>query len=374
MFDIKALMDRFDINSDQFREVAGLEPDRMEELLRGSDLSLAELRRISFAFKVSLSSLVEKNEKQVLANMLFRRGVPAGKEVDQLSIDEMTFRISHSFDLVDSTREPFWAKHFLIEEENYQTAERCAEQFRRVFFDGDFVSPLLRLPRIVVENMNVLLFVLDIKNIEGAAAYINGQPFIFLAHRFPPRMLFTLAHEVGHVLAHSTDGDGFAVMDFENDTAPLPPDQRMMEAFANAFSSTLLLPAAGVGVALKKVREIANITSDQIGDIEILFLSRIFGTSFQVAAKRCEDLKLIPIGGAASLYEFLVKEAGSPEKRAMELNLPERPDLDFPAIPPRLLSSAIEKIKSGDISVGRAATILGVSISQIMAAHAPASH
>ena len=367
-------MDRFGIDSDQFRKAVGFEPDRVEELLTGSDLSLAELRRISSAFKISLSSLVERDEKQVRANILFRRGVPAGKEVDQPSVDEMTFRISHSFDLVDTVREPFWTKYFLIEEENYQTAERCAEQFRRIFFDGDFVSPLLRLPSIVVESMNVLLFVVDIKNIEGAAAYISGQPFIFLARSFPPRMLFTLAHEVGHVLAHSIDGDSFAIMDFEDDTAQLPPDQRKMEAYANTFASTLLLPAAGVGVALKKIREVANITSDQIGDIEILFISRIFGTSFQVAAKRCEDLKLIPIGGAASLYEFLVKESGSPEKRAMELNLPPRLDVDFPTIPSRLLSSAIEKIKSGDISIGRAAAILGVSISKIMAAHAPASH
>ena len=136
----------------------------------------------------------------------------------------------------------------------------------------------------------------------------------------------------------------------------------------------MLLPAAGVGVTLKKIRELAKIEQDQIGDIELNFLSRVFGTSFEVAARRCEDLKLLPRGGARALYELIRKEYGSPEKRAQYLKLPPRPEIDFPIVPERLLISAIERIKSGAVSIGKASAMLGISISDIVSAHARVQH
>ena len=83
---------------------------------------------------------------------------------------------------------------------------------------------------------------------------------------------------------------------------------------------------------LKKLRELAYRSADaNVGDIEISYVARIYGTSFNVAARRCEDLGLLPRGGAASLYDELKQKHESPEKRADAAGVPPRTDMDFPA-------------------------------------------
>jgi Zn-dependent peptidase ImmA (M78 family) len=188
-------------------------------------------------------------------------------------------------------------------------------------------------------------------------------------------MLFTLAHEIGHLLSHQSKDGEFAILDSEGETEDVFGKRyRHRENFANAFASSLLLPRAGIGVALKKIKELIKAAPNQIGDVEISYLSRIFGVSFQVAARRCEDLGLLPPGGAFSLYNEICKIYGSPEKRADWIGLPPRPKIEFPAIPWKLLESAIDKIRSGDMSIGRASNVLNISIDRIMDLHAEPSH
>jgi Zn-dependent peptidase ImmA (M78 family) len=222
--------------------------------------------------------------------------------------------------------------------------------------------------------MQIPLFTLDTPNVDGASAFLDGQAFIFVSSRFPPRMLFTLAHELGHLIASGPSERGFAVMDPVGRTGKASRGRPVAELFADTFAGCLLLPAAGVGIALKKVRELLKVAADAIGDVELLYLSRIFGVSFQVAARRCEDLGLLPVGGAKSIYDFLRREFGSPEKRAELLHLPARPEVKFPVVSERLLRACIEKVRTGDLSLGRASMILGLSSSEIVAANAPTTH
>lgn len=375
MIDLQSLLDRFKLTPEQFVERANLSYDRVSELLSGEDASLAELRSIASAFKITLSDLISPGNKYQRINLMFRRDIPKERLVDEISIDRLTKKIENSIEILGTEGDRFlWKDYFVVHEESYEVAERCAERFREIFFGGDTVSPLLKLPEIVVRDLEVVLFVVQQTYIDGASACIDGQPFIFVSSRFPPRMLFTLAHEVGHLISHKGDPEGFATLDWPSEDDGSSQNRKSAEAFANAFASCLLLPAAGVGVTLKKIRELAKIEQDQIGDIELNFLSRVFGTSFEVAARRCEDLKLLPRGGARALYELIRKEYGSPEKRAQYLKLPPRPEIDFPIVPERLLISAIERIKSGAVSIGKASAMLGISISDIVSAHARVQH
>ena len=375
MIDLQSLLDRFKLTPEQFAERANLSYDRVSELLSGEDASLAELRSIASAFKITLSDLISPSDKYQRINLMFRRDIPKERLVDEISIDRLTKKIENSIEILGTEGDRLlWKDYFVVHEESYVVAERCAERFREIFFGGDTVSPLLKLPEIVVRDLEVVLFVVQQTYIDGASACIDGQPFVFVSSRFPPRMLFTLAHEVGHLISHKGDPGGFATLDWPSEDNDSSQNGKSAEAFANTFASCLLLPAAGVGVTLKKIRELAKIEQDQIGDIELIFLSRIFGTSFQVAARRCEDLKVLPRGGAHALYEKIRKEYGSPEKRAQDLKLPPRPEIDFPIVPERLLISAIERIKSGAISIGKASAILGISISDIVSAHARVQH
>lgn len=182
-------------------------------------------------------------------------------------------------------------------------------------------------------------------------------------------MLFTVAHELGHIVAHHVSGNNFAWFDPINLFGGIRQPRRQVERYADAFASNLLLPKAGVGIALKKIREIHQVRQDAVGDIEILYLGRLFGVSFQVAARRCEDLGLIPPGGALSLYERIRKEFGSPEKRAEQLGLPSRPEIIFPTLPRQVLEGAIRKVRAGEVSIGRASESLDVPMELIMEIH-----
>src|SRR5262249_26769155 len=156
--------------------------------------------------------------------------------------------------------------------------------------------------------------------------------------RFPPRMLFTLAHELGHLLAHLAAASDAIYADEapEDESYRGSSPRTKLERYANRFAAALLLPKQGVGVALRTIHDTFSRRSADLTDVDILYVSRIFGTSFQVTANRCEQLTLLPQGGAISLYEELKARHGNPEKRADDLGLPARERFWIPAVPQAL--------------------------------------
>lgn len=92
--------------------------------------------------------------------------------------------------------------------------------------------------------------------------------------------------------------------------------------------------------------------------------------SFEVAARRCEQLELLPEGGAISLTEVLKKDYGSPERRAESLGLPPRPAVVIPKISDNLLRPLLDRIEADEVSIGWAAERFGLSIDEIYEAHA----
>lgn len=345
-------------------------PDRMEELFNGAEATMPELRLLSELLKVSIGDLLSENPEYDNAFLLFRKIV---KKQDYFpSIDRYSSVISNTLPLLQSRKSHFdWLTKFPVVQSTLEGAETLAYRFRELFAEGDNVGPLIDLPEIVSKKMGCVLIVVNDQGAEGASAIIKGIPYIFVSPRFSGRMLFTVAHELCHLIVHHSQGEEeFVYFDEEIEIKSPKSSIREMEAFANAFASALLLPINGVGITLKKLREVFYNKGD-VGDIELLYLSRIFGVSFEVAARRCETLHLIPRGGAGSLYEKLKKEHGGPEERARELGLPEREVVAFPSVSEILLQSALEKISSGDLSIGRAAGILGLSVGSLVESNKP---
>jgi Zn-dependent peptidase ImmA (M78 family) len=283
-------------------------------------------------------------------------------------MDYSTFLLAES-----QPQPPRWIGRFTKGGTSYAEAELNATLFRKQFCDDDQLSPLYSLPKIVTHQMEILLFVVKGGRLDGASAFFAGLPFVFITERFAPRMLFTLAHELGHLLSHHDAHEDFAFVDRASETE-VKGSHATEEQYAHAFASCLLMPRSGIGVALEKIRQMNKSTGDQLGDVDILFLARIYGVSFAAAAKRCEDLGLLPRGGANSLAQYLKAEYGSPEKRAEALGLPKRAPLEFPSIPEQLLGAAISKIRAGEISVGKAAAVLGLSVAELFAANTPTVH
>ncbi|MGH6935441.1 MAG: ImmA/IrrE family metallo-endopeptidase, partial [Methylocella sp.] len=357
---------------------ANIPIERIRAISEGADPTVSELRRLADALRISVVDFASQSATERETDLLFRRAPVSGKPVPSGTISGMSRQMASSFELLlnaDHKTGPWWNSRFQHGENTFESAEHNAAIFRALFCDDDQLSPLHSLPKIVVERMGAMVFVVRTNDLDGASAYFDGVPFAFVSARFPPRMLFTLAHECGHLVAHHNPTESFAVIDETTDEeGSSNPNKTSEERYANAFASALLMPRASVGIALKKVREIAKITQDVVGDLEIGYLGRIFGVSFWAAARRCEDLELLPRGGAASLNEKLVKEYDSPEKRAEEVGLPPRQEVRFPPVPQALLASAVERVRTGELSVGRAASILGVSIGDLMAANAPTAH
>lgn len=359
---------------DRLSSATGLSVERLREIANNAEPTMAEIRRLSVSLGMTVSELLApEGDFAARASLLFRTAPVSGAEVSTESLERLSSRLANSFSVLNSRETEFfadWQRYFLPPEDTLLNAEANAAIFRREFYDDDQLSPLIRLPEIVSERVGILIFPLNTSDFDGASAYMDGVPFIFVSRRFPGRMLFTVAHEVGHLVAHHRTDASFAVVDeaAEANRSPNAPDQAR-EHYADAFASALLMPSQSVGISIKKVRELAGVTDAQVGDLEINYLARIYGVSFWAAARRCEDLELIPRGGAWALNQKISNDFKSAEKRAEAAGLPPRQNIHFAPVPKLLLTSAIQKIRAGELSVGGAAERLGVTTSDFFALH-----
>lgn len=374
MSQLTALLAKADLSSVAVK--SSIASDRLAAIAVGAEPSLGEARRIATALKLPLSALLPNAERTPTgtAELLFRGAV--NNEKTAQAAQRLATRVDASLSFernAEQSTTPWWWSSFEAGGLTADEAEQNAAAFRRVFYDDDQLGPLLSLPSIVADRMSVMMFVINANEIDGASAFLEGVPYVFVSARFKGRMLFTLAHELGHLVAHHDPGASFAVVD-EDLEGRHTGSNKGQEQYANAFASALLMPQQGFAIALKKIREFAKTTNYEVGDLEINFLARFFGVSFWAAALRCESLGIIPRGGAAALNERLSKEFGSPEKRAEKAGLPPRPEVFFPQVPSVLLRSAVNQIRKGDLSLGRAAELLELSISDIMTFNAATKH
>lgn len=354
----------------ELAQKSGVPESRIAQISEGADPYLSEVRAIASALKITLEALAPPSSADAKAAVLFRTAAQRKHAPTEISAGTLSRRMASALEMLDfSGAEPAWANHFT--DADRADPEAAARIVRNLAFQGDQLSPLVSLPQVLMERLQILLFVLNTSEFEGASAYFEGVPFVFLGARYPARMLFTCAHELGHLVAHHDPRADFAEIDAMKDIES-QRSSNQKERFAHAFASALLLPPTGVGIVLKKIREMKKIPLDSaVGDVELLYLARIYGVSFAAAARRCEDLGLLPRGGANSLDQKLKEDFESAEQRAEKLGLPPRAKIVFPLLPAALLKKAVDRIRHGELSVGRASMILGLSIGDLVAANAP---
>lgn len=355
---------------DAAAEKAGLSAERLRQVAGGAEASLGEMRRIAKALRVPLSSIVDEAPAEPI-KMLFRQTIDQRAACVASSVEVLSAQIRDALTLVDGLQKNTgWLDLFRGLDANVQGAEQFANLFRKAYGELDDSEPFLQLGRVVEEVGVYVLYCRD-SSIEGVSAIVDGYAFILLgARRFKPRMLFTIAHEVGHLVArHDRRDASYAMLDSEKDfDGFVNTPQKAEEKFADEFASALVLPRHGVLKALKAIRAQLK-AAGPLGDVEILWLSRFFGVSFEVAARRCEQLTLLPDRGARALYQRLKDDFGNPEKRAEQLGLPARENFDIDPSP-ALLQAAAQRVRAGSLSVGRAAELLNVPVSALVVANA----
>jgi Zn-dependent peptidase ImmA (M78 family) len=263
---------------------------------------------------------------------------------------------------------PKWLHEFDVRQTTYVEADRLAKQFRTLTYAHPDDEPAFNLPTVLGQLEGVVVSRILFSRYEGISLIAGNYCFIFVSPRFQGRVLFTLGHELGHIIAHHRSG-GEAIFERAGQIGTFGERSRR-EAFVDAFSSCLLLPDVGVGKALQTFRQHYRVEGRNLTDLEILLLARFYGVSFDVAARRCEDLELLPRGAGLAISQQLKKEFGSPEKRAEQLGLPARHQVVLPAISAHLAKAISQSIRRGDASIGWVTDRLGLSIGEVLAINA----
>lgn len=358
------------LTAEKAAEKAGLSLERFAQVAAGAEATLGEMRGIAKALRVPLASLVDDEPAEPI-KMLFRQ-----------TLDQRELEVSSHVEIVSAqVRDALviaqglpsntgWLDLFRGMEPQLEAAEEFAQLFRKAFAQLDDKDPFPHLPQVVHEVGVFLLYCRD-SSIEGVSAIVDRYAMMILGARgFKPRMLFTIAHELGHLVArHDKRSGSYAHFDREIDFDGIPNSpRRSEEKFADAFGSALVLPRHGVLVAIKAIREQLG-AKGPLGDIEICWLAHIFHVSFEVAARRCEQLELLPARGARAMYQKLQDDYRNPERRAAELGIPPRSEIVIDTSP-ALLRAAVTKVSAGEMSIGRAAELLNVPVSALFVANA----
>jgi Zn-dependent peptidase ImmA (M78 family) len=350
----------------------GLTVDRLRAVAAGEDASLSEMRRIASALKLPLSVLVDEAPVEPI-RLLFRQTIEQRTTALSSAVEVVSAQIQDVLALASEAEMPpntGWLDLFRGMDMSLEAVEGLANLFRRAYASLDDAEPFMTLPKVLANELGVFVLFGRDPTIEGVSAIVDGYALILVAARsFAPRTLFTLAHELGHLVArHDRRGEGYANLDVPRDVGGFRAPQKDEEKFADGFASALVLPRKGVLLALKEFRNQLG-ASGELGDIEIMALARFFGVSFEVAARRCEGLGLLPPRGARAMYQQLEAAHGNPERRAKELSLPDREAIDI-STSPSLMDAAVKLVKAGRMSVGRAAEALNVPVSALFVANA----
>jgi Zn-dependent peptidase ImmA (M78 family) len=224
-------------------------------------------------------------------------------------------------------------------------AERLADLIRTRLDLGPGL-PATSLRELLEERLAVKTFVLRVGGaLSGASIYHEraGGCALVIAKTIP-HMLFTLAHELAHLLVHRETP--IVDQDFSTRTPK--------EKFANAFAAALLLPRSGVQEVFSSVYR----SRSDLTDLDIIHMARHFGVSFEAILRRLQNLRLIARGGARTLLDAYKGSGTGPVRRAAEAGLRPQRSSWWDPLPERYVFLALRAYRRQEISLGRLAEFL----------------
>src|SRR5882672_9896668 len=200
-------------------------------------------------------------------------------------------------------------------------------------------APIRDLRVRLEDTFAIRVYVLSQRGRLSAGAFhhpaIGGS--VLLSERSIPRMRFTLARALGHLLASREE----AMVDLQEAKKKAP-----IETFSSAFAAALLMPGRGLRERFGAVHSEA----DEVSDIAILFLARTFGVTLKALRVRLEGLKRI---------DEAVRQAGAgvrQESSPVQQELPDQPRWEM--LPERYVFLAMRAYRKELISRARLAECL----------------
>lgn len=259
------------------------------------------------------------------------------------------------FDIRGMTQSPF------VSTPGYDSAEdarRKAEEVRSHLRLG--IGPVGDVD-VVCELLGITVFRHGLgsdlrRTVSGAFLDHRGVGFSVLVNldMTPGRRRFTVAHELGHALFHSSSDNRYSVS-----TAKKNPRER----FADAFAGEFLMPTEG----MRRFMEEQSVGPRLSDATEVVHLQRYFGVSYATALLRCLKAGLIK---PAQYQEFsharplvLARALGYEIAEEEYEQRPERWRIErFPLRFRRLIRQAV---RADVVSAMTAANLTGLSIDEI---------
>lgn len=286
---IRDLRERAEMQSQQLAAKVGIDPSAMSNIERGKrSVKTDELARIADALGVSPLAILSPD------SLLARMPVAARVQVAQLSDGSAVKRLTALAELNEVLSEGGMPPtHKLTDVPPadtvrwLETAIELADWARqRLEVDAPSPDRFSNLAEAIENRLGIDVMVESYSREDFAGASITDWtfPFILVNEDQPTtRALFTLAHELGHVLSK-----GGAILTLDANLTALTNWER----FANAFAANFLMPEAHVNAIVKK-------QGREVGSLATMLVE--FGVSFESLVYRLHNLALINAAGRDQL-------------------------------------------------------------------------
>jgi len=292
--------------------------------------------------------LVERNSTDSIASAIHKLSSEDLLNADETSRLAALFafceRVTH---WTDSAR-PDLAMHASVSD----AVERC--QFALALSTE---TSALDLPDRLESRLNIFTWRLPLAATTGGYFISKRRIHIVVANHVGISPWMCCARQMGRILSTNVchNVSSFEASRFDNTS-----ERRTLRSSANMFAMELLAPPAAFIAAVTAIRRAHSVDlAEPVGDIDLLWLSRVFGVSFFVAGKRAEQLGLLPRGASVALTDMLCEKHGGPELRAKTLGLPPRPDDRFPNVPRSVMTLITQGLISGDMTKRDASLLFG---------------
>ena len=325
----------------------------LEQDLR--NIKTSELSHIAASLGVSQLAIIEPESLPASLPIAARQHNQAG--VNDLAVDRITALAELDWVLDDgTTRSQPKIAHAPQQESSLSwlsnaqaLADWTIQQFRSAF---DNYSTLPVLATAIETCLGVDVMVEDLDDVTPLGLSITDHRFPFIlinANQPTHRALFTLAHELGHVL----NGDGEIQID--NDLKPLTEVERS----ANAFAAIFLMPEARIKALIKKHERTAEALAHMLIS---------FGVSYESLVYRLHNLRIINAHGRDQLKRIgwtgLISTLD--DKNLARSLLSSRGSRSERRPPTLLASRCLRGVMNGTISAGPLARLLDVDIDHLI--------
>jgi transcriptional regulator with XRE-family HTH domain len=356
---IRALREASGLQAQEFAAAIDLDPTVVSNIERGvRAVKTSELTRIASALRVSPLAILDENSLLARMPMAARaQGVSVAESdvYNKLTVlaelHEVLSRggISNhpKLDDLPAVRTEYWKR----------AADRLAAWvFEHIELRSDGIDRFAQLNDAIERDLGIDVVVAPSREEDffGAAITDREFPVIFVeSSQLRARALFTLAHELGHVLVQ--DGIHYSV-----DTDLAGKDDR--ERLANAFAASVLMPEAEV----RGMLDSGGRTAQTVARMLIKF-----GVSFESLVYRLYNLRLIDEVSRRRLHEagwggLMGQMSQADQALAAQLisarNTPVEPQ------PPKLLCARLwAGFRQGVVSIRPLAGLLGEDPDDLLA-------